>query len=62
MLKLDQKRQKIQKNTRYIPKFILYPNYEIYECNFWHVFEFYIWVNDILYELDLLTNKCQKWV
>ena len=41
-------------------KIILHPNYDTYECNFWHVYSFHIWAYDIIYKLDLNYNQMLK--
>ena len=57
-------RSKRDKNEGNMPgisqKIILHPNYDTYECNFWHVYSFYIWAYDIIYELDLNYNQRSK--
>ena len=41
-------------------KIILHPNYDTYECNFWHVYSFHIWAYDIIYKLDLNYKQRSK--
>ena len=48
------------KNARNIPKMILHPNYDNYECNFLHIYIIYIGVYDNLYEFNLKYNKRSK--
>ena len=41
-------------------KIILHPNYETYECNFWHIYIIFRVAYDNLYEFNLKYNKRSK--
>ena len=41
-------------------KMISHPNYDTYECNFWHIYIIFRVAYDNLYEFNLKYNKRSK--